>query len=54
MKTYLEKLPGLLAFIESGNGIAKKKARKELEEMAKEADLYAAFKALGKKIYGLK
>lgn len=38
MKTYLEKLPGLLAFIESGNGIAKKKAKKELEEMAKKAD----------------
>jgi len=38
MKTYIEKLPELLTFIESGNGIAKKNAKKELEKMAKEAD----------------
>lgn len=51
MKTWTERLPGILAFIESGNGFAKKKAEKELEEMAAAADTYIAFKKLGKKIY---
>lgn len=46
MKTYLEKLPELLAFIESGNGIAKQKAKKELEEMAKEADAMGLLKKI--------
>jgi len=38
MKTWTERLPGIIAFIESGNGLAKAKAKKELEKMAKEAD----------------
>jgi len=38
MKTWTERLPGIIAFIESGNGIAKAKAKKELEKMAEEAD----------------
>jgi len=38
MKAWTERLPGILAFIESGNGIAKAKAIKELEKMAVLAD----------------
>ena len=51
MKTWTERLEGIIAFIESGNGFAKAKAKRELEEMAKEADTYMAFKKLGKIIY---
>jgi len=40
MKTWTERLPGIIAFIESGNGIAKAKAKKELERMAITADRY--------------
>jgi hypothetical protein len=40
MKTWTERLEGIIAFIESGNGLAKKKAKKELEEMAVLADEY--------------
>jgi len=38
MKTWAERLDGIIAFIESGNGLAKIKAKKELEEMAVLAD----------------
>lgn len=38
MKTWTERLPGIIAFIESGNGLAKLKAKKELEKMAFRAD----------------
>lgn len=51
MKTWTERLEGIIAFIENGNGIAKAKAKKELKEMAEEADTYRAFKKLGKIIY---
>jgi len=38
MKTWTERLPRIIAFIESGNGLAKKKAKEELEKMAIQAD----------------
>lgn len=38
MKTWTERLPEIIAFIESGNGIAKHKAKKELGRMADLAD----------------
>lgn len=46
MKTWTEKLPGIIAYIESGNGIAKAKAKKELEKMAIDADISNHFKYL--------
>jgi len=49
MKTWTEKLPGIIAFIESGNGLAKAKAKKELEKMAKEADIIKKFDERKKK-----
>lgn len=51
MKTWTEKLEGIIAFIESGNGFAKAKAKKELEEMAKEADDYKIWKKDVKSIF---
>lgn len=44
MKTWTEKLEGIIAFIESGNGLAKIKAKKELEKMAEDADIYMALR----------
>jgi len=40
MKTWNERLPGMLAFIEFGNGFAKKKAEEEFDEMSILADEY--------------
>jgi len=38
MKTWTDRLEGIVAFIESGNRYAKAKAKKELEKMATLAD----------------
>jgi len=50
MKTWTERLEGIIAFIESGNGIAKAKAKKELKEMAVEIDKLSGRSELKNKI----
>jgi len=40
MKTWTERLPGIIALIESDNGLDKAKAKKELEDIIELADIF--------------